>query len=846
MLFVVFRGVCRALLGTFCTFSFRPRAMDGGPGAGTGEGEGAPLKLNELEGFRVIPFSRLNEQEKLEVKRLGPPRPTLEIDQPMGKGTRTFKSKDQSKLANKEKDQTKNKVQPELLQSKLTEFLGQKGKDQSSASASTSKEKDMPPKTKEKDQCKEDEQTQTCKFTRHFHPSLYEKAEWLCGCQVKNAFFCFPCVLFCKGSERKSPWVDLDGIRDVNNLPNKIKKHSQAASHLDAAVKWKCLGVRANIGAQIDEGARKAMCARNKAVDCNRRVLSMIIDCIRFCGAFELPLRGHNEKADSGNPGVFLGMVDFTASLNGAMAEHLRTATVFKGTSATIQNDILQCILHVCYERIHEELAEAEYVAVQADDTTDVSVHTQSVLVYRYIIKRGGEYVVVERFYSFTELGGGTASHIANAVLIQLNKVFVTDEQKQKLIAQTYDGASVMSGKISGVQALVKAEYPNAHFVHCHAHQFNLIMQQACCRVICVKVFFMNLRAFSTFFSRSPKRFEVFEAIFRAKGVGSARIPRAAPTRWVYHAKTVNSVYVYREELLECFEQIEATFKDSETLSEAAGLARWLEDQEFMFFLAFFHELMPHVSLLFNRMQDRSLDANGIKHGVDGFKKQVQMCRDRVPAILKSLSPALTKRRGNTELKLRGAASEVCDIIKAEAEARFAFNGHLKASELLNSLRFADFQKEFPETEFKAAVDSYPSLEKALLREHLKSLYRSYGFETCESSDELYRLFSCHGVGTVLTQVGKLANIVRTTPMTSVESERSFSALKRIKTFLRSTMKNERLNALGMLSMEKKMIESIPDFNKKVIEQFASKQTRRADFLYNTVPVRSHQEEERN
>ena len=43
-----------------------------------------------------------------------------------------------------------------------------------------------------------------------------------------------------------------------------------------------------------------------------------------------------------------------------------------------------------------------------------------------------------------------------------------------KLIMQTYDGASVMSGHISGVQTLMCQWYPFAYFVHCAAHRLNL------------------------------------------------------------------------------------------------------------------------------------------------------------------------------------------------------------------------------------------------------------------------------------------------------------------------------------------------------------------------------------
>lgn len=60
--------------------------------------------------------------------------------------------------------------------------------------------------------------------------------------------------------------------------------------------------------------------------------------------------------------------------------------------------------------------------------------------------------------------------------------------------------------------------------------------------------------------------------------------------------------------------------------------------------------------------------------------------------------------------------------------------------------------------------------------------------------------------------------------MTSVERERCFSTVKRIKTFLRNTISTDRLNALSVHSIEKNIYKHFfkTDFNKKVIEHFAS------------------------
>jgi len=52
-------------------------------------------------------------------------------------------------------------------------------------------------------------------------------------------------------------------------------------------------------------------------------------------------------------------------------------------------------------------------------------------------------------------------------------------DHPHKLIAQSYDGVAALSGVNKGVQARVKELYGNAHFVHCYAHQLNLILEKA-------------------------------------------------------------------------------------------------------------------------------------------------------------------------------------------------------------------------------------------------------------------------------------------------------------------------------------------------------------------------------
>ena len=65
------------------------------------------------------------------------------------------------------------------------------------------------------------------------------------------------------------------------------------------------------IDRHLSDAYKKCIEAHNEKVKNNREILFHVIDCICFCGAFETPLRGHDE---SENPGVFKGLLTFLSN----------------------------------------------------------------------------------------------------------------------------------------------------------------------------------------------------------------------------------------------------------------------------------------------------------------------------------------------------------------------------------------------------------------------------------------------------------------------------------------------------------------------------------------------------
>ena len=194
---------------------------------------------------------------------------------------------------------------------------------------------------------------------------------------------------------------------------------------------------------------------------------------------------------------------------------------------------------------------------------------------------------------------------------------------------------SVMSGQHRGVQSIVKEAYPNAHYVHWYAHQLTLVLQQATSHIDSVRVFFAHLNAFSVFFSHSTKRVSCLDATV------IMRIPRSVQTRWNFESRLVSTVFEHKDDLKECCKLIINTRKkEKASVHDASGLLLRLEDRSFMIYLRFFHQLMPHVDILYAQLQKRQVSSTFIQTCLRNVVLSVHNVRDKTQISFK-ITPVL-------------------------------------------------------------------------------------------------------------------------------------------------------------------------------------------------------------
>ncbi|KAF2882299.1 hypothetical protein ILUMI_23864 [Ignelater luminosus] len=150
--------------------------------------------------------------------------------------------------------------------------------------------------------------------------------------------------------------------------------------------------------------------------------------------------------------------------------------------------------------------------------------------------------------------------------------------------------------------------------------------------------------------------------------------------------------------------------------------------------------------------------------------------------------------------------------------------------------KFAEYKKQLPLQDIEEFCKAFPMVDQHNLKTELGIFYSRpeiIGNDNLSGCWNILKFLISFGLdSTAFKEVAKVLKILVTMPMTTSETERCFSTLKLIKTFLRNRMGEERSTALAMLSIEKQLVKNIPDFNKKVIARFCANKNRRMEFHF--------------
>lgn len=141
-------------------------------------------------------------------------------------------------------------------------------------------------------------------------------------------------------------------------------------------------------------------------------------------------------------------------------------------TSHGLQNEMLQLCANQVLRNISEEARESGPLSIIVDGCQDGDSEQISLCI-RYCTTDLTVHEEIVGFYSTSKSDAESISNIILDVLMRLGLEVTC------LVGQAYDGASTMSGHITGVQERIREKAPMANYVHCNAHCLDLVLQEA-------------------------------------------------------------------------------------------------------------------------------------------------------------------------------------------------------------------------------------------------------------------------------------------------------------------------------------------------------------------------------
>ncbi|XP_025416749.1 zinc finger MYM-type protein 1-like isoform X1 [Sipha flava] len=234
----------------------------------------------------------------------------------------------------------------------------------------------------------------------------------------------------------------------------------------------------------------------------------------------------------SSNKGNFKETCDLLAKNCPEFEEKYSNLTNF--TSHLIQDELVNLSAESIRSKITKEIKCNKVFGIMIDEARCFKEEQMSVCV-RYTVGLN----VVERFLGFVDVSENQNADSLCAKIFE----FLTENQLDKyhIVAQSYDGASVMSGKFNGVQSKVKNKFPYAIYTHCMAHRMNIVVIDMCKIVKESRIVFNTIESLYKHFSH-PTKNKTLVTMHRKLGVKISKINSLSDTRWNCRWKNCESV----------------------------------------------------------------------------------------------------------------------------------------------------------------------------------------------------------------------------------------------------------------------------------------------------------------
>lgn len=662
--------------------------------------------------------------------------------------------------------------------------------------------------------------------------------EWLLYSPSKGSVFCFVCKLF--GSSTSTVFAE-QGFSDWRN-PVMVEHHEKSSGHRDCMLKYLIRRQGRGLTQKLEEQIKTER-------DYWHHVLQRAIAVIRTLSERGLAFRGKNEKFGSPDNGNYMGLLELIAEFDPFLASHITKygnagSGITSYLSKTTCDEIISLMSSRVLSAIVNEANTAGYFSLSVDSTPDLSHTDQLSIILRYVSPLDGK--PVERFLSFLVLENHTGEQLANQVLHFFKNVCKIDFSKCR--GQSYDNAANMTGRYKGMQQKILEENKYAAFIPCAAHSLNLVGRSAVDSCLNAVNFFSTVQLVYTFFSSSTHRWSVLKSHLKGNTVPKS----LSSTRWEAHYFATSAILKSYSCILEALENImDDSSQKGETIRDAGAISDKMQELEFTLMLVLWNEILGHFHAVSKTLQNPSLNLNVCADLYTTLSSQLREIRDqfdKFETMAKELLPEVNYKDISARKRKRKIQKNDGNAPEAELNARekfkiFTFNVIIDALEMqmssrgmvykqvaerfsfLNDMNLSDSQYQ---TSSEKLAETYPEDLCPTMTTEVKQ-FHTYLRAKSEKPDythaQLYEIIVNDGIQAVFPNTAIALRIFLSMMVTNCSAERSFSLLKRIKNPYRTTMTQERLDSLALLSIESDFVRQLSF--EDIIKDFAFNKSRR-------------------
>ena len=266
--------------------------------------------------------------------------------------------------------------------------------------------------------------------------------------------------------------------------------------------------------------------------------LMKIMECVQFLGKQGIAFQGHSSDTDNFTQLLLLCGKDDVSILKRLQSTGGKLKSKY---THEFQNELLDIMAKQILAMKLKDIKKSPYFAIMADEYTDVANKEHVSTCVRWIEPK--TLVVHEDFLGFYEVPNIKSVTIKNVIIDALTRFQLSLSQ---LHGQTYDGASNMLGRKSGVAALIKQLQPKAFDTHCHGHSLNLSVKDMTLQVSILKNTIGTVGEICILVKFSPKRENIFRNLQQnvigdfsdlEKGHQAMTLDKLCPTRWTVRGK---------------------------------------------------------------------------------------------------------------------------------------------------------------------------------------------------------------------------------------------------------------------------------------------------------------------